>query len=238
MAAPHDTIVVVGDCNQSILVWKPLPENRAFVDPVSTHTRCAAERTTHEVLLDGIARNNMHQCNLVCNHQNRVLDLVLINEGTVHTAPAVALESLVSLDNYHPALTFEVSAALNNGYEDSLDHIGLNFRKTDFDSLQRSLGEADWSSVLASTDVDEAVALFGQILRSHLALHTPGFLPTRKPAWTNARLRKLKRNRASALSRYSQRRCPETKVAFNTASSHYKAYNKRRYAEYNTYNTR
>lgn len=232
IAVPHDTIVVVGDYNQSHLVWKPLPGNRAIVDPVLTHTSCAAERTTHETLLDGIARNNMHQRNLVCNHQNRILDLVLINDGTVHTIPTAALESLVSLDNYHPALTFEVSAALNNNYEDSFDPLGLNFRKTDFVSLQRSLEVADWSSVLASTDVDEAVALFGQILRSHLVHHTPEFLPLRKPAWSNARLRKLKSSRASALTRYSQRRCPETKAAFNAASSRYKVYNRYRYADY------
>lgn len=232
ISAPNDTIVVVGDYNQSHLVWKPLAGNRSFVDPLSTHTRGASERTTHEVLLDGIASNNMHQSNLVCNHQNRILDLVLISDGTAHTAPEAALESLVSLDNYHPALTFEVLAALNNSFVESLDPLGLNFRKTDFVGLQRSLGEADWSSVLTSNDVDEAVAAFGQILRSNLARHTPGFLPATKPAWSNARLRKLKQFRASALNRYSQRRCPETKSVFNAASSRYKAYNKRRYSEH------
>ena len=139
IADPHDAIVVAGDYNQRQLVWKPLPGNRSFVDPLRTHTRCNSEMITHQFLLDGAARNNLHQCNLVPNHQNRILDLIFISNGTEHSVVSEAPESMVHQENYHPALVFELPAVIDARFEPTYDPCELNFRKTDFVSLQRSL---------------------------------------------------------------------------------------------------
>lgn len=182
LADPSDYIVVAGDYNQSNLVWKALSGNRSFADPLHTHTRCRMEKTTHEVLIDGVARNSLHQCNLVPNHQNRILDLIFISDGAERTAVSEANDSLVPLDRYHPALVFDLSAVLDAEFEDVHDPLDLNFRKTDFSELIRSLENTDWTSVLGSSDVDAAVDIFGSVVRELLARQTPCRRPPRKPA--------------------------------------------------------
>ncbi|KAL9705216.1 hypothetical protein quinque_008734 [Culex quinquefasciatus] len=110
IAGPHDVIVVAGDYNQGSLVWKHLSGNRSYVDPQLTRTRTEKERLTHGVMLDGMANCNMHQCNLVKNDRNRILDLIFVSDDDC-TVVAAADEPLVPLDAPHPALVFDIDAS-------------------------------------------------------------------------------------------------------------------------------
>ncbi|KAL9695269.1 hypothetical protein quinque_014554 [Culex quinquefasciatus] len=231
IAGPHDVIVVAGDYNQGSLVWKHLSGNRSYVDPQLTRTRTEKERLTHGVMLDGMANCNMHQCNLVKNDRNRILDLIFVSDDDC-TVVAAADEPLVPLDAPHPALVFDIDASRTVFVQvDNNDRV-LNYKRTNFDELQRTLADVDWTPVTSAMDVDTAIREFSNLLNFHLAQHTPQFRTPPKPEWSNARLKRLKKERAAALKTFTLRRCRMTKLAFNAASSRYRRYNRYRYNVY------
>lgn len=228
----EDTIVVAGDYNQPNLSWRSSPHGYMYIDTANTFSSGRNEAMVQEILLDGVARCNMLQINAIINHNGRLLDLVFISESANYSVPSCAVDPLVPLDAHHPALEFNVEVCAQVVQAEDLDSSALNFRRTNVVSLLQHLELVNWDPVTSCIDVDDATRQFNLILRDALTRHTPRFKPLPKPIWGNARLRSLKRFRATALRKYTRHRNPFTKRAFNNASANYRRYNRQRYAWY------
>ena len=113
-----------------------------------THTRLRREAAAHELLLDGIARCNLQQSNLIKNHNGRILDWVLVSEDKLLTPVEKSNDTLVAIDKHHPALEFELLNLPRVEFTSERDDRSLNFKKTNFFALRRELELTNWSPVL------------------------------------------------------------------------------------------
>lgn len=232
LARSEDIIIAAGDYNQSYLVWRDDGRGYATADLAETHARLRTERASHETLLDGMAICNLRQIQTVRNANNRILDLIFISDDeslpTVHCVE----DPLVPLDSHHPAVWFEIEAVQRVAFQDDFDPNSLNYRRTDFATMCTNLAAVDWSPVLTCTNVNDAVTQFGIIVRLHLQRLTPRRRPPRKPPWSDAHLKWLKKIRSAALRQYSHDHCTICRRRYKKACSTYKRYNKLRYRQY------
>ncbi|XP_062541745.1 uncharacterized protein LOC134209746 [Armigeres subalbatus] len=227
LALSSDVVLLLGDFNQPGLVWSLSHHGYTFPDPLSSTTTPASRQ-----LVDGIAFLGLSQINRISNFQSNMLDLVFINDYSLHECTVLeAPDAVVPLDNYHPALDISIDNRFNLRFDGPVSDDRLNFRKTDFQQLRQCLSRIDWN-VLDRLDIESAVDRFNCLLRDSVSATVPKRKPPRKPPWTNALLRNLKRVRARALRAYTYRRCAFTKRNFNIASNDYRQYNKLRYKHY------
>ena len=228
IADPTDVLLMLGDFNQPGLVWSPTGHGYAFPDPIASTTTPASR-----LLVDGAAFLGLSQISHVSNFQSHFLDLVFASANSLlDCAVNEAADVVVALDNFHPALDISIANDIAQHYDETSSADRLNFRKTDLALLRRSLNRIDWNAELNYTDIDSAVARFNCILLDCVSASVPRSQPPRKPPWTNATLRKLKRARAKSLRAFCSRRSPLTKQNFSVASNNYRSYNKFLYKRY------
>lgn len=227
MADITDVLLLLGDFNQPGLSWSPSGQGYAFPDPIASSTTPASR-----LLVDGTAFHGLSQINLVPNFQSRFLDLVFVSESALLDCfVAEALDVIVPLDNFHPALDISIANGSQIRFDETMTATRLNFRKTDFRLLRRSLSRINWN-VLNDLDIDTAAARYNSLLRDCVCASVPKCQPPRKPPWSNATLRNLKRVRSRALRALTHRRCTLTKRNFSIASNDYRHYNKLLYKRY------
>ncbi|XP_062557806.1 uncharacterized protein LOC134222662 [Armigeres subalbatus] len=222
-----DVLLLLGDFNQPGLIWLQSGHRYAFPDPDNSTTTPASR-----LLIDGTAFFGLSQISLISNFQNHFLDLVFVSENLLpDCAVDEAPDAIVPLDNYHPALVISIANSDLVRFDDSSNADCLNFRKTDFELLRRKLSLFDWNA-LNDLDIDTAVGRFNCFLSDCVFASVPKRQPPRKPPWTNATLRNLKRERARTLRALTKRRCAITKRNFSIASNCYRRYNKHLYKQY------
>lgn len=136
------------------------------------------------------------------------------------------VDPYVPIDLYHPALEAVFNILMPCEFVDTAEANLYNFNKADYDALNRTLANFDWARIETMDDIDVAVAFFNHSVTSLFDQHVPVTRPRRKPPWCNARLRKLKHARASALKRYSRERNQFTKRNFESSSNLYRRYNR------------
>ena len=233
-ASLNDIIIIAGGYDQPKIAEKRSHHGYLFVDVSNTTSRRRGRNkaSVQEILLDGTARCNLLQVNPVSNFNGRYLDLLFLNDGANYTIPVSADDPLARLDSYHPALMFDVIVHSHLPLVEDIDTTALNFKRTDYSALSDYLQTVGWEPVTSCNDVDEALLRFNLIVQVALVRFTPLFKPPRKPIWSNAQLRSLKRIRAAALRKFTRNRNPTTKAMFNRASGNYRRFNRQRYAEY------
>ncbi|XP_055604758.1 uncharacterized protein LOC129752990 [Uranotaenia lowii] len=225
---PNDRHILLGDYNQPLLNWVKNSANFAYPDPsTSTFNSCSS------ALLDTMDLLGNRQMNLVANSHSRTLDLVFINEmdGDSCTVTA-AMEPLIDADLHHPPLLVDLTYSGFTPFESATDTCSLNFYKADFAQISEILLHTNWSFIESATDVDQAVDFFTSTLHESFRDNVPLKRPVRKPPWSDAHLRMLKRRRAAAMRQLSRARNPVNKRRFNIASNDYKRYNRFRYSQH------
>ncbi|XP_055617239.1 uncharacterized protein LOC129762742 [Toxorhynchites rutilus septentrionalis] len=223
------TVVLLGDFNQPRLVWLETNNGEyASVDPSQSCINMASQ-----VLLDNISFHALRQRNLIRNCSNRILDLIFSN-GTLVSNGSVSVtrEPIVPIDRYHPALIYSVECKPPVQYEEAYDFERLDFRRADYDALNQLLSQVDWSEVFQSLDVDSATNSFNHILMSCITQTVPRSRPPRNPAWSNDRLRTLRKRRVKFWNLFCRQRCPILKRQFNETSRIYRGYNRFLYKRY------
>lgn len=98
------------------------------------------------------------QYNCVVNNMKRVLDLVISN---VNCVVCHSLESMVSEDLFHPALS--ITLCFNKTYVPKFSTAlgeNYNFRKGNFIGLYNAIGAVNWSFLYNYSDVDFAFKAF------------------------------------------------------------------------------
>ncbi|XP_062713488.1 uncharacterized protein LOC134290376 [Aedes albopictus] len=103
-----DLALVFGDYNQSKLVWNLSSNEPPSIDVIrsSISASCSA-------LLDGFSLHGLVQINQVLNRNNRLLDLLLVNESALSECSiGETTEPLITLDADHPALEVCVNLSI------------------------------------------------------------------------------------------------------------------------------
>ena len=221
--------LLFGDYNQSGLRWicsdNSLPQ---------INTLCSQMPASCCDLFDGFNLHGLTQINTVKNRDNRMLDIVFATEAALpNCAVSAALEPLVEPDAVHPALTLLLFLPQIMVYDHSTETQFLNFRRADYAALSALLSEVNWDSFLhPSNSIDDAVNSFSSAINNAIQQVVPVCEPQRKPPWSNARLRTLKRLRAAALRKYCGHRSLYHKNMFSIASRQYRNYNRLLYSNY------
>ena len=222
----NDDFLLFGDYNRPGLSWSMHPQaNYLFVNALHSTVNTGSSR-----LLDGMAFHNLYQINPVCNQNGRFLDLIFANKQalsvcSVSTAP----DNLSSIDVHHSPLMVTFQRTFRQLFVDEVDTNSFDFRRGNYDAMNASLRNVDWSLINRCNDPDEAVCVFTAIISDVINLHVPKVLPRRKPAWGNNHLTRLNRLRKSALRAYQRNRNLVNRSRFTAASRSYKALNRRLY---------
>ncbi|XP_053692173.1 uncharacterized protein LOC128740635 [Sabethes cyaneus] len=224
-----DMHLLFGDFNQPGLTWSDSgAANIVFPDPLKS-----TFSTSSVVLLDGLSVLNFKQLNAVKNVNGRTLDLLFVDEDAAPCCElSESVEPLTRIDPQHPPLYAALSCVAPVHFEDLDDDREFDFKRADFESLNEAISAVDWSPLYAAANVNDSVELLISILTQLFRIYVPPPRPRRKPPWSNGTLRKLKRERAVALRRYSRNRNAFAQRVFATASTRYKSYNRALYARY------
>ncbi|CAK1552189.1 unnamed protein product [Leptosia nina] len=142
--------------------------------------------------------------NTVPNCHGRFLDVILTRESDeVRGITVMGTAGLVPPDFYHPPLNIEILFNFVR-HSDSIAPSNIdsakdwNFKKCDFQQLQRYLSQASWTNVLQASDVDKACEHFYSTLYDIFDLCVPKKHRRSKchryPVWfTNDIIRDLRR---------------------------------------------
>ncbi|XP_055614987.1 uncharacterized protein LOC129761295 [Toxorhynchites rutilus septentrionalis] len=224
----NDLALVLGDYNQSGLILNVSAYDHPTIDVIRSNIPASCC-----TLLDGFSLHNLMQINKVTNINSRILDFVLVNEAAVTECSVIeALEPLIGLDNYHPALEIHINLSIPVRFDNTTEVRELDFRRTDFVALRFSLAQADWQFLDTCPSIDEAVNYFEEVVSRVISDYVPLSRPAPKPAWSNARLRHLKRLRSMALRKYCNTRNFIAKYLLSVASKEYRTYNRFLYKMY------
>ncbi|XP_055585075.1 uncharacterized protein LOC129737930 [Uranotaenia lowii] len=223
---PSCGIIFIGDFNQPQLLWIPGQGNNLLIDPSSVISTASAS------LVDGTILNGMHQRNGLRNFHNRTLDLVFTDESILISTIIEANEVVVPIDVHHPPFEFDISFPNPVAFIEDFDSSARDFRRADFEVLNRALSEIDWTNLQRCADVDMAVSTFCSILSEVFDNSVPLVRPPLRPPWTNSRLKQLKQIRSKWLRLFSSSRCPFLKTKLNDATRRYRIYNRLCYRRY------
>ncbi|XP_062557893.1 uncharacterized protein LOC134222747 [Armigeres subalbatus] len=222
----NDFALVFGDYNQPNLVW-----NSQSNKPPSFDALRSSISDSCSTLLDGFSLHGLVQVKHVLNRNSRLLDLILVNEPALSEC-SEAVEPLINIDADHPALETCINLLSPMQFETFDEVNSLDFCQANIVALKRMFDQMDWEPIRMATNVDEAVEYFTSVVNMAIVENVPLRRPPPKPAWANARLRKLKRFRSAALRKYSQNRNPFSKQLFTRASNEYRLYNRYLYRRY------
>lgn len=109
--------------------------------------------------------SNFQQCNLITNHNDRILDFVICS---VECIVERAVDTLIDEDSHHPALVAIMplsSPRLKRTEHGTHGSFSWNFRKGNFVLLYQLLSEVDWRTLYMFDDVDAACdSLYEQLV--------------------------------------------------------------------------
>ena len=221
--------LLFGDYNQSSLRWFVPASGLPMVDIPGSQmpTYCCA-------LLDGFNLHGLTQINTIMNRDERMLDLIYANELALQNCVVSApCEPIIAIDAVHPAIVVTLCLPAPVAYDQPTVNRLLNFRRADYTALSAALSEVNWDDfLLQSSRIDDAVSSFSSAIENIIARIVPECTPPRKPPWSNARLRALKRSRSAALRKYCCHRSPYYQNLFKSASCQYRNYNRHLYNRY------
>ncbi|XP_062714186.1 uncharacterized protein LOC134290967 [Aedes albopictus] len=169
MAAPCDTIIVIGDYNLPDLVWDFDKDVNGFL-PINAST------DQELAVVESLLSKGLKQINDLVNVNGKLLDLVLVSDADsmiLFESPSAMLK----VDPHHKPL------------------VEYNFARCDFDLVNARLDALDWSQLLDLPTVDAAVSAFYniyQVIDATVPLKTRRPTTVFKQPWWTPQLRNLR----------------------------------------------
>ncbi|XP_053686448.1 uncharacterized protein LOC128735987 [Sabethes cyaneus] len=225
-SAADSTVLVCDDYNQPRIAWN-------YCDGIITHNG-TTHLTTACAALVGMDFLNLNQANLHRNHLGRVLDLVF-HSAECEVKIDLCEAPLLLVDLHHPPLAISIPANINQcavRSEATSAMRELNYRRIDYAAFSEYISCVDWHVLLDSNDVNAMAENFCTIIRSWLNENLPFARQPFSPAWSNRRLRELKRKRNTCLRNLRRLRSTETKFNFKRSSDDYRRLNASLYNSY------
>lgn len=140
-------ICIVGDYNIPTIDWQ---RRDNFCTPILTNTSLVAR-----MALNSLSYMHLKQYNYVKNYKGRVIDLVLTNMDCTLSAS----DPLLNEDRNHPALAFTI-ACNANVLLPVKPRKKYNYRKADYQLINKSVSTVDWNNELKALSTESAVTRF------------------------------------------------------------------------------
>nr|XP_049467123.1 uncharacterized protein LOC125908418 [Anopheles coluzzii] len=234
--ATTDTFLLFGDFNFPNLSWNTddsnVPALRINYENSRITDNCRS-------LLDCIYSNGLSQINFIPNASDNILDLIIVSDEILHycAPPVVSPFPMVAVDVHHPPVELHLTGAGNTARSwrstaPNRESGTRNYRRTNFIRLAELLQSTDWSFLEGSPDVNSALELFNTTLLALISDCCPLMPPRRSPPWSDARLRRLKQNKASCFRFYSTNGTQHSKLRFIAAHNVYRSYNRQLHTRY------
>lgn len=191
--------LLVGDFNLPNIVWES-------TDDANVYTPKPNNGTIDNMFIDEITFNNLKQCNCILNNNNRMLDLVLVDNANNVKVVEASLP-LVGLDPHHPALEILIHSLGNIKPFRSKRGALPNYSKCDFDAVNKELTQIVWSEIWSELDdVDSIVDKFYGTILSIIRKHTPYRIPhsEKYPVWFSTALVKCLNEKAKYHKKYKR----------------------------------
>ena len=208
-SAPGKPLVVTGDFNVPELTWSSTEAGGA--DPAMTrHTRRAA------VLFDGCHLAGLTQHVTEPSRGQNYLDLVFSNGQTI---VATVRDGIFPSD--HREVVCDIRTV--RGRIPLVSRAkALNYKRADWDGLRTALRLLPWNT-LDNLPVDDAAALFYDLLNSAIADHIPLVcLKCRRPPWFDGELRRALAEKEAAHRGMKCNRTPDTEALFSDKRREFK----------------
>ena len=218
-AAPDKSIVAVGDFNVPDVTWKATAAG--WAEPMmARRTRRALE------LLDGCHLAGLTQHVALPSRGPSYLDLVLSNGLNITTT---VRDGVFSSD--HSEVWCDVRA-VRGPVPVVSRNTALNYKRADWDGLRTVLSLTPWS-VLDDLPVDDAVALFYDLLSAAISDHIPlVHLRRRQPPWFDRALHAALREKEAAHRRMKRDRTAETIEWFRVKRRDFKKLSSAKFYDY------
>jgi len=190
-----DLLVVLGDFNLPYIEW----------ECSATSWRCIPLHDSNE-FLNELFELSLCQINKIHNRNNRLLDLVFVNDNKFSTVKR-AIPLSTPEDLHHPPLEFDVeTVSSSNVVAYSPRDKVFCFKKTNFEALRSLLSSINWNAIINNQTVNEGVSAFYSILLSCFEQCVP--LSSPKPyngfTWETPRLKYLKNRKNRLFKKYKQ----------------------------------
>ncbi|CAK1604625.1 unnamed protein product [Parnassius mnemosyne] len=146
---PNDHFIVAGDFNLANISWSSSGPVMLKQGPVELQNAAVK-------LIDLCNLSGLNQHNIISNYSGNVLDLVFSNINIDVTRSQIYL---VSEDKYHPSLLLDASD-LSIPCLKNKPRSKLNFYRADYDKINKTFSEVNWSTLLIGNSIDVVVQNF------------------------------------------------------------------------------
>ena len=186
MLGPADNLVVFGDFNLPHLTWT-LSEDTTHLCSSNASSRVEVE------VIDNFKACCLEQISPVLNSLSRQLDLVFSSDS-VNCSVGPSSLVLCNIDVYHPPLLTSYSFHPSQVPKLLGKSFNFNFRKANFELLDRLLSELNFPTILSSNNINQNVSSFYSALFDCIALTVPFTVRNNPsgPIWFNQELRSLR----------------------------------------------
>lgn len=185
----HDRVLIVGDINLSDIHWSKQNDGN------TTHGNLLSVDSCE--LINLMNYGKLSQYNLIKNHRNEILDLVLSTDHFSSIEVHRSDQFLVPEDPYHPTLDITIKDPI--GFMETDESFKKrNFRKGNYEQICAELELVDWNFI-GGTDLNEGLDKFYNIINDSIDRNVPIRKNSCKfPFWYSFELRNAikKKNRA------------------------------------------
>nr|XP_029720548.1 uncharacterized protein LOC115262289 [Aedes albopictus] len=223
----HDKIIVIGDYNLPRLHWDFDDDIGCFIP-----TNASSEQETS--LVETILASGLLQINHLMKNNGTLLNLVFVNDPEnceIFEPPS----PLLKVDDHHKpfAIKHAVQQTTTTNQEEEYYY---DFRTCDFEELNRTFSTINWTEILMTESIDEAVSKFYLELDTVIHLNVPlrkrVIRADNKQPWWNRELRNLRNRSRKARKRYFRTRDDDQKAVVRELERQFNSLNQACFRSY------
>lgn len=201
--------LIAGDFNMSGITW--LPNNSEHLNSVEPSGY--ANREILCKFVDFLTLHDLKQFNSVFNSQNKILDLILCNQGVLEISECK--NPIRKIDKFHPALNIKMNIIKDINTTSNFSR--PNFYKADYNSIRDYLSTISWVNEFSScNNVNDMVTKFYDVLHEAIRLHVP-MTASRSgsyPVWYSPHLIYLMRQKSKYHKKIKKYKNPLDEIEF------------------------
>ncbi|KAI5712487.1 hypothetical protein M8J75_008683 [Diaphorina citri] len=160
-------IIFTGDYNLPNITWDP-----STCEPIINRNSTAAE-----VFISSLEFHTLSQLNLVLNHKNSILDLVLSNKPSSFKVTRCN-DEIVNIDEYHPALLIDILHKKKTNERVPISNVEVtirNYKTADYTQISEYLYDnlSDRTKFDPDSDLENLVEILYSVLMKSIELYVP-----------------------------------------------------------------
>lgn len=190
-------LLIFGDFNISEIEWVRNQGNSGLMFS-------KASTVNAHLLVNTMSYCGLSQFNDIVNVNNKILDLVL--SDLIVSTQSCSVNSLTSVDSYHPPLECEVEIEINDPIK-PIEYKKYCFNKANYVKINQDLLIVNWSLELNNLEVDEAVEKLYRIINKIISVHVPQHKKSKQagfPVWFSKELIALIRSKNKLRKRFKR----------------------------------